>query len=81
MMQNEPINDLIQTPLLHHLESSRMLKEKVKTEEELGWNATREPRSVWYDGFNVHIPLGLNGGDGSFNAKALAEKNERDLQT
>ena len=59
-----------------------MLKEKMKTDEEPGWNATRGPRSVRYvsvtrlifslfpytqDGFNVHIPLGLNGGDGSFN--------------
>ena len=58
-----------------------MLKEKMKTDEEPGWNATRGPRSVRYvsvtrliyslspcqDGFKVHIPLGLNGGYGSFN--------------
>jgi hypothetical protein len=34
--------------LLHHLESFKKLKGKVKKDEKLDWNATRGLRSVWY---------------------------------
>lgn len=75
-----------------HLECSKRLKGKLKKGEERDWNASKELRSVryvyritWFQLSLLSCPF-LNCSEPWFiielhiQAKALAEKNQRDLQ-